>query len=282
MYDLGSESDEPLREFRGYHRSAIGCVAFSPDGRLLATGGDDRTIQVWDAVAGTWKYTLSGHRAAITSLQFLPEGRLLSAARDTTLRLWQVGNESGKELRSVADHRSGDVAFLSASPDGQRVLIDQGRELRLVSVPRRTIEGSLHNPGSAGGSFTTMALFSPDGRLALTAASSEGRLQLWRLPTEETRAYELRQLATPDRSLATCGAFAPDGSFIVTGSRDRQVYVWAMPSKNEIEHLLTATVTYIEPSVESAGRQVRIWAELPNKDGRLIPGMSATMVAYPR
>jgi hypothetical protein len=55
-----------------------------------------------------------------------------------------------------------------------------------------------------------------------------------------------------------------------------------MPTQEEIEHQLTAVVTYIEKGVDSSVRQeVRIWAELDNKDGRLIPGWNVTMVAYP-
>jgi WD40 repeat protein/multidrug efflux pump subunit AcrA (membrane-fusion protein) len=286
LYDLNTDSDQPVREFRNGHRGSINCVAISSDGKLVATGGDDRFIQIWDINSSNPKYALQGHRAAVTSLQFLRidnVDHLLSAARDNSLRVWQLAEDGGKALPNIADRRSGDVSFLGASPDGKHALIDQGRELRLVSVARRTIEGTLHNPGSAAGSFTAMALFSPDGKLALTAGSGESRVQLWRLPTEQTRAYELRQFLTGERSPPTCGAFAPDGSFIVTGSRDRQVYVWAMPSKEEIEHLLTATVIYIEQSVESTARQVRIWAELPNPDGprRLIPGWTVTMVAYP-
>ena len=67
--------------------------------------------------------------------------------------------------------------------------------------------------------FSTLAQFSPDGKLILTADGSEGRLQLWRAPTAQRRAYKLCQLIFP--GMATCGAFAPDGSSVVTGTRDR-------------------------------------------------------------
>ena len=127
-----------------------------------------------------------------------------------------------------------------------------------------------------------MALFSPDGRLALTAGSSEGRLQLWRAPTIATRPYEVRQLVARERSPATCAAFAPDGSFLVTGTKDRQVLVWPLPSTQEVEQVITAELTLIEPAVESSARQVRVWAEVPNPAGRLLPGTTVTVTVYPR
>jgi hypothetical protein len=79
----------------------------------------------------------------------------------------------------------------------------------------------------------------------------------------------------------------PEDQFLVTGTADRQVVVWDMPDKKEVQDRLTATVTLVEPSLETASREVRIWAELDNprlpgtKDHRLIPGQGATMVVPP-
>jgi WD40 repeat protein len=125
--------------------------------------------------------------------------------------------------------------------------------------------------------FSTLAQFSPDGKLILTAGGSEGRLQLWRTPTEKRRAYELCQLIFP--APPTCGAFAPDGSFLVTGTRDRQVVVWAAPSPEE-QAELTATVRLVEKALDSNSHQVRVWADLPAPGG-LVPGATAALVVYP-
>lgn len=287
IYDLNESTEHPKLELKGEHRGAINCVTFSPDGKWCATGGEDRAICIWDTSTGAVKHRFpagQGHRGAITSLQFFPNGLFLSAGRDNKLLLWKLSEEGPQLFRPIAD-RSGEVPRLWASLDGERVLVDarHGRELWIVSVPKQAIIGSLSNPQSTSGSFTTMAMFSPDAKLALTASAGDNRLQLWRLPTPETRAYELRQFVTTERIPATCGAFAPDNSFVVTGSKERHVFVWGMPKKDEIEHLLTAVVTNIEQSVESTARQVRIWAELDNPAARrLIPGMNVTMVAYPQ
>ena len=277
LWDLNSASDQPLRVFHDEHRQAVRCLAFSPDGKTCASGGDDLDICLWDTGTGELRYHFPlGHRAAVTSLHFTPQSELVSAGGDNTLRVWQVGDQ-GAVLKETFDRRSGEVTQLGVSVDGKRVLFDQGKALRVLSLPEGLTDGVLENP-SGGSNFTTLALFSPDARLIVTAGASEGRLQLWRTPTETERGSELRQLISPGRSPATCAAFAPDGSFLVSGTRDRQILVWPVPSPEEREKRLRARITLIERVVESSAQQVRVWAELSNPDGRLLPGTTATMV----
>lgn len=279
LINLDNLKDAP-RELGERHRGAVTCVAFSPDGETCATGSEDRSICLWETSTGKLLHRLpAAHRAAVTSLQFAAGGQLVSAGRDNTMVLWSV--ETGKPPLRVAesDRRSGDVAQLGVSPDGKRVLFDQGKELRILSLSDRQIEGVLHSP-STSTSFTTMALFSPDGNTILTNVAAEGRIQLWRAPdATQPRAAEVRQFVWTTGQ-ATCGAFAPDSSFAVTGTQDNRVLVWPMPSKEEIGTKLTARLTLVEQSIEGSSRQVRVWAELENP-GWLVPGSTATLVVLP-
>ena len=66
-------------------------VAFSPDGKLLASGGDNNTIMLWDVASGTLTKTLTGHADVVWSVAFSPDGKLLaSGSYDKTIKIWRV------------------------------------------------------------------------------------------------------------------------------------------------------------------------------------------------
>jgi WD40 repeat protein len=279
LYDLTGVRKEPnsAQELGERHKGAIHAVAFSPDGSICATAGEDRCICLWNVatrelIPAGGRIT-AAHRAPITSLQFTSNGQLISAAKDYSLIVWGVEREKAPVKLREFDRRSGDVAQLGS--DGARVLIDQGKELRVQNLQTKEVEGVVTNPAGAA-NFTTLALFSPDGKTLLTNGAAEGRLQLWRTPPPGGRAAELRQFtwAAP----ITCGAFAPDGSFAVTGTAEGKVLVWPMPGKDEIEKHLPARLTLVEQMLNAGNQQVRIWAELEENPPWLVPNSTATLV----
>jgi WD40 repeat protein/biotin carboxyl carrier protein len=282
LFDLASGSDQPVRELKGQHRGGVNAVAFSTDGKLCATGDAENKIRLWDAGSGDLIYLFPvGHRGAITSLQFTPDGRLVSAATDKTLRVWQVGAEKAELLKTFDRQGGGEVGVLGVSPDGKRAMFDQGKTLRALTIPDGRTDSVIRSAGGTS-SFANFALFSPDGQMVVTAGASEGRLQLWRVPGGMERVSEVRQMVPPDRSVATCAAFAPDGSFLVTGTRDRQVFFWPLPAKKEeLDCALPAELKLVERDISSSSRQVRVWVELRNVNGSLNPGNTATIVIYP-
>jgi WD40 repeat protein len=277
LWDLDRETKEPVYVFRDGHGQAVTSLAFHPDGHTFASGGVDYAIILWDAQARRQLYGLTkAHRAPVTSLQFVPGSRLVSAGNDNRVRVWHVGDEGAVPDGRAIEHRTDDVERLGASPDGKHVLVDKGNTLQLVSLPKGLSEGVIRNSARAQ-SFKGFALFSPDGRLVVTAGAPEGRLQLWRTPLRRTRASEVEELVPDDPSDATGAAFAPDGSFLVTGARDRQVLVWQVPQGARAKPL-TAEVTYVEAAVDPTARRVKVLAEIDNPDGRLTPGTTVTLV----
>ncbi len=269
------------RDLAERHQGGVNGVAFSPNGEVCATCGDDRTIILWKTESGELLHRLTYHRGPVTSVQFASADRLVSAGRDGRLAVWDV--EPGKppvKLPPTFEGRTAEVSQVGVSPDGRTVLFDQGKELRLLSLADKRIEGTVQNPSDAM-NFSTMALFAPDGKTILTNGSAAAKLQLWRTPGPQGRASELRQLIWGGAP-ATCGAFAPeDGSFAVTGTQDHKVLLWTMPEKNEIESRLEAHLMLVEKYLDTQSRQVRVWAELQNP-GWLIPGTQATMVVPPQ
>ena len=290
LYDLKTPNEEVafVRQFANGHKEAINCVAFSPDGRWAVTGGDDRAICLWDVDSGDLKQRFpkdEGHKGGVTSVAFRTVGpdkklSVVSAGRDNALIVWPLSDEGTPEKPTRLDGRVGEVQTLGVNPTGDQVLFDQGKDLRLLSPENGALLGTLS--ASGGTNFGKVALFSPDGKLVLTT-TSPGRVQLWRTPTAETRGHELQHLIFGfdgnERAITTSAAFAPDGSFLVTGTKGGNVIVWPMPSKEEIERRLYAHIIHLDPEVNSG--TVRVTAELEDAPSYLLPGTNVTLVVYP-
>jgi WD40 repeat protein len=121
-----SDTTSPPLSQDGGHSRSVTSLAFSPNGMLLASGSDDRTVRIWDTGSKALLRTLWGQRGSISSLAFSPDGKLLaSAAFDNTVWLWDAG--SGRPFRSVQLRVT--IKELSFSSSGQFLHINDGRLL---------------------------------------------------------------------------------------------------------------------------------------------------------
>ena len=98
------------------HDDRVTMVAFSADGRTLATSADDKTIRLWDRADGSLRRILEGHIDAVDGLAFSPDGRLASSGYDKTIRLWDPA--SGQCVLILEGH-TGRVRCVKFSPDGR-------------------------------------------------------------------------------------------------------------------------------------------------------------------
>jgi WD40 repeat protein len=227
----------PSCTLRGHQDRVVG-VAFSPDGRLLASASNDRTIKVWNAATGERRYDFPGQALPILfmRLAFSPDSRRLAAgSAGNTVRVWDV--TSGETLFLLPGHSQPIVSVLF-SADGQR-LVSSGWD-RLVKVwdlppaaPGVSTSGGRiltprHTLHDLSPSMSSVA-FSPDGgRLAVGGPLPEGMVRVY----DVTSGQLLRTLQGHVRVVSV--AFSPDGRRLASAGMDKTVKLWDPTTGHEI------------------------------------------------
>jgi WD40 repeat protein len=238
------------------HTAPVRCVAFSPDGRVVLTAGDDQAARQWEAATGKPVGEPMLHRGRVTSARFSPDGRLvLTSGFDSAARLWEAA--TGKPVGEPMVHAVQVIAS-RFSPDGRLVLtsgFDGEARMWEAGTGKPVGRPMLHDGG------VVAARFSPDGRLVLTAGA-DGAARMWDAGTGKPvgqpmphRRGVVDVLAFPGASgvLTVCedgvvrrwdasgvrgqellthpggikrSAVSPDGRVILTVGTDRQTRLW--------------------------------------------------------
>ncbi|MFM7243490.1 MAG: protein kinase domain-containing protein [Planctomycetaceae bacterium] len=239
------------------HKQRAWDIAFSPDGRRLATAADDRTIKMWSADDWACIDTLVGHEAWVTAAAFSPNGqRLATTSGDKTVRLWDVA--TGDPILSMVGHSEAPAAVrfdpnnrfvASGGHDASVRLWDlsANTEPTVLAMHQRPLWGiAVSSDGSriATGSEDCMArivdattlevvaswkphqstcsglAFSPDGETIATC-SWDGAAAIW----DATSQRRQRDLVGHGQHIWSI-AFSPDGTRIATASGDRTARLW--------------------------------------------------------
>ncbi len=200
------------------HNAALRGVAFSPDGKKLATCSEDNTANIWNIETGEPIATLSGHQNIITSIAFSPDGKkLATGSEDNTVKIWDA--DTGKADTTLKGHEAS-VVCVAFSPDGERLATgsqdNTAKIWELKTGAAQTLEG--HD------GFVSSISFSPNGQL-LATASEDYSIRIWDIKTSKSR-----EPLTAHSDVVSSVAFSPDGKKLATGSHDKTAKIWDVAS----------------------------------------------------
>lgn len=203
----------------------IHALAYSPDGRTLASGSKDGAVRLWDSVAGVERYMPFRHAGQVNALAFSPDGGMLvSGSSDCLVKRWSVA--AGREVRGARHPREWMFFAVAFSPDGVTLAMAGGNPQVLLEGPGGVI-GPAHRMRHTQ-TITALA-FSPDGAV-LASGSWDCGVKLWDVYTGEL----LANLEHPAHVHAV--AYAPDGNLLAVAA-GWDVHLWGPASKRRLETL---------------------------------------------
>jgi WD40 repeat protein len=257
---------EPLHKRDG-HQGEVTSLAFAPDGKVLASGADDRTVHLWDLQTGKVLRRLDLHEKAVSALAFAPDGKTLaSGGKDFFLRLWDPA--TGKQQHSFK-LASGVPQALAFSPDGNTLRgrtheggarlwqLPEGKELAHFRGCTDPSNPRLQNR-LGGEPLRNRGALSADGRL-MALPCPERKVRVWDLETGK----ELVAVEDAKEGTLRTVAISPDGKRLAS-SVDRRVTLWNLATGKRLDSPgESALITVMAFSPDGK------WLVLGTRDGML-------------
>jgi WD40 repeat protein/serine/threonine protein kinase len=204
------------RTLRG-HEGGVFCLAYSPDGTRLATGGLDGIVRLWDTATGKVLADLRGHKGEVYAVAFHPDGRqIASCGEDRTARIWDLAT---RQPRFVLAGHQRDLYGLAFSRDGKRLATGSwDKRLKLWNAAtgqELPVEFRGHDKEVWG------IAFRPDGK-HLASGGADNLVRVWDAATGREALPPLRGHTDQVHGVA----FSPDGLVLASASVDKSIRLW--------------------------------------------------------
>ncbi|CAD8204853.1 unnamed protein product [Paramecium pentaurelia] len=208
------------------HNGAVQSVCISPDGKIVASGSQDKSIRLWNIKTGQQKAKLDGHTGTVWSLCISPDGKTLaSGSQDKSIRLWDY--KTGQQKGQLNGHTS-TVLSLSFSTDGTTLASSSGdNSIRLWDMKTGQQKAKLD-----GHSSTVYSVcFSPDGT-TLASGGWDSSIRLWDVKTGQQKAKLDGHISN-----VYSVSFSPDGTTLASSGWDCSIRLWDLKTGQQTAKL---------------------------------------------
>ncbi|MEH1923996.1 serine/threonine-protein kinase [Nostoc sp.] len=259
------------------HENSVLSVAISPDGKTIASSGDNSTIKLWNLATGKQISSLNGHFQQVNVVVISPDGKILvSASDDNTIKIWNLTTR--KQIRTLMGH-SDSVHALAISADSETLVT--GSDDNTIKIWDLATGEQIRT--LAGHTFWVRSVaISPDS-VILASGSFDKTIKIWNL----TKGYPIRTLEENFQTV-TSVAISPDGKTLASGSRDRTIKLWDLHTGREIHTLAghSNTVTSVAFSADgkilasgSRDRTIKLWNPTTGEEILTLTGHTNTVTS---